>query len=212
VDEPVVPGERSLWRTGLKVGAIAAVLALIVLLAWATLVAGKGRSLVTRIAAGERPSAPAFELEVIWSRTDTWPAQLARALDDGTVSLDELRGIPVVLNFWASWCIPCREEAPVLAASARAHFGEVVLLGIDVQDLRGDALGFLREFDVPYVSLRDGDDDTFNAYGLTGVPETYFVDGEGRIVAHIPGAVTRETLETGIAKLMAASPETGSAR
>ncbi len=103
------------------------------------------------------------------------------------------------MNFWASWCGPCREEAPLLNAAARRHAGEIVFLGIDVQDLRDDALAFSREFQTPYVSLRDEDNDTYEGYGLTGVPETYYVDADGRIVAHSPGVISRDSLEAGIA-------------
>lgn len=198
MDEPVAPERSSRWRLGLKATALAAVVGLIALLLWATLASGEGKSLVAKIAAGEKPAAPRFDLPVIWARHETWPSSLASALSDGKLSLAELRGHPAVLNFWASWCIPCRDEAPTLAASARAHRGQVVFVGIDVQDLRGDALAFLREFDVPYVSVRDGSDETYRGYGLTGVPETYFLDREGRIVAHSPGAVSRARLEDGI--------------
>lgn len=169
------------------------------LLAWSTLAAGEGRSLVARIAAEEKPPAPAFELDVLWPRSETWPQALDGALADGRISVEELNGYPIVLNFWASWCIPCRDEAPILDASAEAHRDEVVFLGIDVQDLEGDALAFLREFDVRYVSARDRADETYRAYGLTGVPETYYLDAAGRIVAHTAGPVSRQSLEAGIA-------------
>lgn len=191
-------GKRSPARAFLKGGAIALVIGLLALLAWATFAAGKGSSLVAQIAAGDAPAAPSFELEVIWPRTETWSREVRGAVSDGKLSLAELRGRPVVLNFWASWCIPCRDEAPILNASAKAHRGEVVFLGIDVQDLRSDALSFLREFDFAYVSVRDEADDTYRAYGLTGVPETYYLSADGRIVAHSPGAISRSSLEAGI--------------
>jgi cytochrome c biogenesis protein CcmG/thiol:disulfide interchange protein DsbE len=200
--QPAVPESEAVARSParllLKAGAIALVIALLALLAWATLAAGKGNSLVAQIAAGDAPPAPEFELEVIWTRTDTWPGDLRSTIADGRLSLNELRGRPVVLNFWASWCIPCRDEAPILNTSARSHRDGVVFVGIDVQDLRGDALAFLREFDVPYVSVRDRDDSTYRAYGLSGVPETYYLDADGRIVAHTPGVISRSSLEAGI--------------
>jgi cytochrome c biogenesis protein CcmG/thiol:disulfide interchange protein DsbE len=199
VDEPVV-GTRLRWT--LRLLAISAITGLFVLLGWATLTAGSGQRLVARVAAGELPRAPEFELEVIWPRTDTWPRGTRSTLGDGRLALSELRGRPVVINFWASWCGPCRDEAPILRASAEAHAGRVVFLGIDIQDLEGDALSFLREFDVPFVSARDGSNGTYDEYGLTGVPETYYVDGRGRIVAHTPGPVSRTTLEDGIADLL----------
>lgn len=185
-------------RTILRASAVLLAAGLVGLLAWATLAAGQGKNLVARIAAGESPSAPGFELEAIWPENERWPRDLERVLRDGELSLEELRGRPVVLNFWASWCIPCRDEAPILAGSARAHAREVRFVGVNVQDLRGDALSFLREFRVPYISVRDSGDDTYRAYGLTGLPETYYLDADGRIVAHSPGAVSRASVEDGI--------------
>ncbi len=189
---------RWLWRTS----ALLVVFALLGLLVWATLHAARGESLVARIAAGDKPQAPHFDLAVIWPRDESWPPRLRRALGDGRLDLRELRGWPVVLNFWASWCIPCRDEAPLLNASARAHRGQIVFLGVNVQDLNEDALKFLRKFDAPYVSIRDRNNKTFEVYGLTGVPETYYLDARGRIVGHVPGAISRRTLEQGVAALL----------
>jgi cytochrome c biogenesis protein CcmG/thiol:disulfide interchange protein DsbE len=208
--EPVPPEETparpSPWRWPLRVAALSVVVALLGLLAWATLSAAKGTSLVSRIAAGEAPSAPPFSLEVLWPRAETWPVEARRRLADGRLDLDELRGRPVVINFWASWCIPCRDEAPILNASARAHAGEVVFLGVNVQDLKPDALAFSREFDTPYVSVRDVANDTYGDFGLTGVPETYYADAGGRIVAHSPGAISRSSLEAGIEQAIEGRP------
>jgi len=171
-------------------------------LVWATLAAGRGSSLVARIAAGKKPAAPSFELDVLWPHSETWPPPLKAALVDSKVDLRELRGQPVVVNFWASWCIPCRQEAPLLHAAARRHRGQVAFLGVDVKDFTSDGLAFARKYKINYVSLRDGNGGkTWNAYGLTGVPETYFIDAQGRIVSHIPGAVSSETLEEGIATI-----------
>lgn len=201
-ETPVAPEPASRWTLPLKLVSVLLVAGLLSLLIWATLAAGTGKSLVAKIAAGKRPAAPSFELEAIWPENRRWPPDLARSLRDGRLSVEELRGKPAVLNFWASWCIPCREEGPILAASADAHGGETLFLGVDVQDLRGDALAFLSEFNVPYVAVRDRANETFEAYGLTGVPETYFVDADGRIVAHVPGALSRQTLERGIATIV----------
>jgi cytochrome c biogenesis protein CcmG/thiol:disulfide interchange protein DsbE len=208
VDEPVAaidegdPRDRvaqtSPWRWPLRLAALSVVFGLLALLAWATLSSGRGNSVVARIAAGEKPRAPSFSLEVLWPRSQTWPVGARRALTDGRLDIAELRGRPVVLNFWASWCIPCRDEAPILNASARAHAGDVVFLGVNVQDLKSDALAFSREFDTPYVSVRDRGNRTYEDYGLTGVPETYYLDARGRIVAHSPGAISRDSLERGV--------------
>jgi cytochrome c biogenesis protein CcmG/thiol:disulfide interchange protein DsbE len=76
--------------------------------------------------------------------------------------------------------------------------GRVAFLGIDVQDFTSDAHRFLRRFKVNYVSVRDGGSSTSGNYGLTGVPETYFVDRKGRIVAHVVGRISKRTLEEGL--------------
>ncbi len=193
---------RSRWFLALKLSALAAVVGLLGLLVWATLAAGRGSSLVARIAGGKKPAAPAFNLGVLWPHSETWPARLASAIADGKLDLRELLGHPVALNFWASWCVPCRQEAPLLHASALRHRGRVVFLGVDVKDLSGDARGFARKYKLNYVSVRDGSGtETWSSYGLTGVPETYFINASGRIVAHIPGAVSTQTLEEGIATI-----------
>ena len=175
---------------------------LFTLLAWKVVHKSSGAGLVAAVKRGEQPVAPSFDLPVIWSRPGIWPWRARGALTDGRVRLAELRGTPVVLNFWASWCIPCKEEAPFLAASARAHRREIAFLGLDIQDLTQDARHFLGRLAVPYSSVRDGSDRTYTAYGLTGVPETYYIDGRGRIVSHSVGAVSRAELEREVSLLL----------
>ena len=187
----------------LQVAALAAVAGLLALLVWRVVAERQGPKLVSSIKAGKNPAAPAFTLPVLWNRNETWPRKLQPALGDGKVSLAELLGYPVVINFWASWCAPCKEEAPLLVASARAHAGKVAFLGIDIQDFKGNARRFLRHFDTNYVSVRDGSDFTYGRYGLTGVPETYYLDGRGRIVAHTAGQLSRAELEAGISAAIA---------
>ena len=189
-----------------QVAALALVAGLLALLVWRVVASQRGTSFVSDIAAGKAPAAPAFRLDVIWHEARYWPANVRPALADGKLSLDELRGYPIVLNFWASWCIPCKDEARALAASAQRHGGRVIFLGVDVQDFTSDARSFLRRNHVPYVSVRDGNGSAYENYGLTGVPETYYLDARGRAIAHAPGQVSREDLETGIAAAVARPP------
>lgn len=194
-------------RLVLQAGAIAVVAALLGLLVKETLAQGTGTHLISEIEAGKKPAAPEFDLPVIWPRAETWPASLHSALADERVALRELRGYPIVINFWASWCEPCKAEAPRLVASAEAHAGEVVFVGLDVQDFKSDARRFLERYQTNYVSVRDGGDSTYNAYGLTGLPETYYLDRKGRVVAHSLGEISEEELAAGVAAALAGRPE-----
>lgn len=185
----------------LRLIAVSLVLGLLALLVWALLASSKGSNLVRQVADGKKPPAPSFKLTVIWPHSETWPAGAAHALTDGRLSLRELRGRPVVINFFASWCVACRDEAPLLHREAQRRAGKVLFLGLDVQDLTSDARAFARKYHVNYVAVRDWSNTMYTNYGLTGVPESYFIDPHGRIVAHIPGEVTEATLNQGIAAI-----------
>jgi cytochrome c biogenesis protein CcmG/thiol:disulfide interchange protein DsbE len=186
-------------RRVLQLLAVGGVGAMLALLSWRLIAASAGSDLVSSIRSGKHPVAPSFQLPVLWPHTETWPPALTRALADGKVSPRELRGYPVVINFWASWCVPCKAEAPRLVASARRHSGKVAFLAIDIQDFKSDARRFLRHFRTDYVSVRDGGGATYADYGLTGVPETYYLGPSGRIVGHSAGEVSTAELEAGIA-------------
>jgi cytochrome c biogenesis protein CcmG/thiol:disulfide interchange protein DsbE len=200
---PEKPRARSRIRLALQVGAVATVAALLGLLVQQTMAKEAGPHLVSEVNAGTRPLAPDFRLSVLWPHTQTWPAALRPALADGHLSPRELRGYPVVMNFWASWCVPCKAEAPRLVASARAHTGEVVFLGVNVQDFESDARRFLGRYQTNYVSVRDGGGSTYGAYGLTGLPETYYLDRAGRVVAHSIGEISSEELAANLRKAAA---------
>ena len=193
------------WLRGLQLFTLGLVAGLLALLVWRVITHGQGARLVSEIKAQKKPAAPSFDLKVLWDHTETWPRGLILATRDGRISLAELRGYPVVLNFWASWCIPCKAEAPRLAAAARSHAGQVALLGIDTEDFSSDARRFLRRYRANYVSVRDGSSSTGDRYGLTGVPETYYLDRRGRILAHSVGEVSTSELAQGIALITGGS-------
>ena len=105
-----------------------------------------------------------------------------------TISLASLRGKPVVINFWASWCDPCRAEAPEFARTAKSYGSRVHFLGMAILDGRDAGLAYMAKYKVPYPSVRDVRGETSKDYGVTGVPETVFIDARGVIVAHYIGA------------------------
>lgn len=121
------------------------------------------------------------------------PAFTLRRLDGpGTVSLSSFRGRPVVLNFWASWCVPCKSEAAVLERDWTSYRGRgVVFLGVDYHDLSSDARRFVSAHGLTFPMLDDGSGGvTTGRYGVSQVPETYVVSRQGRIVAHLAGPIT----------------------
>jgi cytochrome c biogenesis protein CcmG/thiol:disulfide interchange protein DsbE len=114
----------------------------------------------------------------------------------GEGSIADYRGKWVLVNLWASWCVPCRQEAPVLDRFARRHRGGGVrVLGINVQDNSDDALRFIREYDVAYPQLRSVGDERSEAFGSTGVPENFLVDPHGRLALIWRGPVDQSFLE-----------------
>ena len=111
------------------------------------------------------------------------------------VALSVLRGRPVVVNFWATWCAPCFQEHPVLTRAARSLGSRAQLLGVVYEDGEDQVRGFLARQGASYPSLLDPDSKTAIAYGVFGVPETFFIDGEGRIAAKFVGPLTPQALD-----------------
>ena len=179
---------------------LAFVLALLALLVWQVVRGNSGASFVREISQGKRPAAPPFDLKVIWRRADTW-ARAKPLASKPTLSPQSFRGRLVVVNFWASWCRPCKDEAPRLVSAAHRYEGKVLFLGIDSQDGIGAAQRFLTRLRINYPSIHDLGD-TFSAYGLTGFPETFYFNRAGKVVAHDPGEVTARELDTQIRSLL----------
>jgi cytochrome c biogenesis protein CcmG, thiol:disulfide interchange protein DsbE len=130
-------------------------------------------------------------------------APLPRLEGDGSESLADYRGRWVLVNFWASWCIPCREEAPALERFQRRHGGpRFTVLGIDSRDLTGDGRDFVRRYGLTYPQLRDGDGDAAHDFGTTGVPENFLVDPSGKVRLLVRGPVSEEYLREQVAPLL----------
>lgn len=128
-----------------------------------------------------------------------------------TVHMDELEGRPLVINFWASWCLACREEHPHLSAAARRYRDDGVrFFGVLYQDEPPAARRFIRELGgQSYPTLLDPGSRVAIDYGVYGIPETYFIGSDGRMRHRHIGPVTTEILETRIDSLLAAESRTG---
>lgn len=128
---------------------------------------------------------------------------LPRLEGEGTESLVDYRGRWVLVNVWASWCEPCREESPALQEFQREHGGEdFTVLGIDSADLSDDGRAFVEEFGLTYPQLHDGNGDFADAFGATGVPESYLVDPRGRVRVIAKGTVSERYLEDEVEPLL----------
>lgn len=168
---------------GLIVGAVIAAL-IVGLLVVGLLARGDSTSIDDALATGQRPPAPNITLPVLVSGAGLPPV-------GQTASLASLKGTPVVLNLWASWCGPCRDEAPIFEKAWDKYKGKgALVLGLDLQDLSENALAFVKKYDITYPSLRDGTDASKRDLEATGVPETFIIDRKGRIALHITGQVT----------------------
>jgi cytochrome c biogenesis protein CcmG/thiol:disulfide interchange protein DsbE len=163
--------------------------ALVALLTYGVASTGPDTSIDERLADGERVEAPVQDLPVLGS--------------DGTGSLADHQGKVVVLNVWASWCPPCVSEMPLLQRTHDriAPQGGVVL-GIDTQDATEDALRFLREKAISFPSLRDRDREYGRELGVSGYPETFLIDRQGRIAAAKRGPVDQAWLDEHLAPLL----------
>jgi cytochrome c biogenesis protein CcmG, thiol:disulfide interchange protein DsbE len=127
------------------------------------------------------------------------PSFSLRALEGGrTISLAQLRGRPVVLNFWQSSCIPCRTEHPYLLQAYRTYGRQVAFVGVSYEDTVSGARSFLRNFGGGWPTALDPDDITAINYGVYGIPETFFIDRSGVIRYKSTGPVTPSVLQTQI--------------
>jgi len=174
----MIESRTSGWISGRRTSFVAAA-AVVILLAAMLLYSVFRKDIQSDLALGGKP-APDFSIDLF---------------QGGTLTLSDLVGKPIVINFWASWCGPCRDEAPGLEKTWRLYKDQgVVFVGIDVRDTEADARAFLKEFGISYPNGPDSNNRIAVSYGLTGVPETVFVNREGRVVRRILGPLTEGKL------------------
>ena len=180
-------------RGWIVLGGGAVISALIAILSWAS------------ISTGGNPGGLAVNSDLVEFEID---ASAARDFDldlivGGTVQLSDLRGKVVMVDFWASWCPPCRVEAPALAKVYREFQGQPVeFLGVDIWDNIGDAELFLQQGGQAYPSGFDASGVVAIDYGVRGIPEKYFIDREGILVKKLSGPLTETTLRNTINELL----------
>ena len=172
-----------------SVVALAAAVALFGLLAYGVLSDGGDSGIDEAIADGRRPDSPDLVLP--------------RLGGGGRASLEDFRGKVVVLNFWASWCEPCRDEAPVLERwhKRMAAQGGTVL-GVDALDSDDDAREFVRRYGITYPNIRDVSGERLRPFGIAAYPETFLIDRRGRIAALVRGPVDEEFLAREVPPLL----------
>jgi cytochrome c biogenesis protein CcmG, thiol:disulfide interchange protein DsbE len=177
-------------------------LLLIGLLIYGVMAQSPSTSIDDALSRGKTTIAPSFRLAVLQAGSLGMPLEpkVAGVLRKRTVALSDLRGTPVVLNFWASWCVPCQEEASTLERAWRQQTRGrgVLFLGLDMQDVTTDAHSFMRHYAIDYPNIRDPSNDVARTYGVTGVPETFFISANGQIVGHIIGSSSTAQLTAGI--------------
>lgn len=199
---------RALARAG-RIATVAVLALFLALLTYGLVTKAPKTGIDDSLARSTSIQAPGFSLPVLerGSLGRDLSAQLEPALGDRRVALAELRGRPIVLNFWASWCVPCREEAPLLERSWKAARKEGVLfVGLNQQDLSEDARTFMREFRISYLNVRDPSNATAREWGVTGLPETFFITPGGQIVGHVIGVLSPEQMRGGLRAVRSGRP------
>jgi cytochrome c biogenesis protein CcmG, thiol:disulfide interchange protein DsbE len=175
----------------LPIAVLCAVVALIALLAYGLVQNEPDRQVEEALARGESEPAPDLDLPTLDG--------------DGRGSLADYRGKVVVLNFWASWCPPCREESPLLERWHRRMVKrDGTVLGVDVLDVTSDAQDFIAKYKLTYPMLKDRDGNSLESYGVVQYPETFVIDRRGRIAAVRRGPVDEEFMTAEVAPLLRA--------
>jgi cytochrome c biogenesis protein CcmG/thiol:disulfide interchange protein DsbE len=128
---------------------------------------------------------------------------LLNAQDQQKLALAHFQGKPVVINFWSSTCLPCKDEMPLLETQwERVQSKGVAFLGIDVEDTTSDGLSFLKQHGVTYPSVIDSGGNTLTTYGVTYTPETIFIDRTGKVVSAVRMEITSQQLQDNLNALL----------
>jgi cytochrome c biogenesis protein CcmG/thiol:disulfide interchange protein DsbE len=171
------------------IAVIGVLVALLALLAYGLAQNEPDRSLDRALARGEREPAPALELPKLGGA--------------GKASLADYRGRVVVLNFWGTWCKPCKDEAPLLERwHRRIRDRGATVLGVDMLDVTSDAENFIAEYGLTYPMLKDRDGDGIEAFGVIQYPETFVIDRQGRIAAIRRGPVDDSFMRSSVEPLL----------
>jgi cytochrome c biogenesis protein CcmG, thiol:disulfide interchange protein DsbE len=151
--------------------AVALVVGLLVLLVW-RVVTDSDKGVSQALDDGEHPTAPAFDLKRLDGR--------------GRIDLAALRGKkPFVLDFWASWCVPCIHESKRLEAARKEYGDRVAFIGVDTKDFSGEARAWLRKHGITYPSVHDGSGNVLTEWGGLPLPKIFFVDRNGNVVGEL---------------------------
>ena len=175
---------RELWRTATRHKVVSSLIVMCVaasLVAIALVASGSGAP----AGAAADPAAPTFSLPVLGQSGQK-------------ISLSDYAGRPLIVNFFASWCEPCQKETPLLATFYRSEHGKVAIVGLDENDVLGSATSFTHKEGVSYPVGFDPGVTAASAYGVAGLPQTFFLDARHRIVDRVFGAVTLADLNRGI--------------
>jgi cytochrome c biogenesis protein CcmG, thiol:disulfide interchange protein DsbE len=128
------------------------------------------------------------------------PSITIASLDGSELRVPSQYGMPMVVNFWASWCVPCKQEAPVLNAAARDYAGRVQFIGVDIQDSDSAGRAYQAEVRSPYP-VGPSIAGSYLHWGVTAPPETFFVGPQGIVLSKIVGPVDRQRLEAHVSRL-----------
>jgi cytochrome c biogenesis protein CcmG, thiol:disulfide interchange protein DsbE len=159
-----------------------------------------GAGFITRLTGDSVTASP--DGPIVVSVSGPMPELSGTALQGSTIDPATYRGRPVVVNFWATWCGPCRREQPTLAAADRAAGSDgPVFIGVLYRDNAAAGRAFVDEYHVPYPSLRDPSGSLAYRFDLVGMPSTIFVDANGRMRYRVTGALDAATLREFIAKI-----------